>query len=132
MDQRKIDVISFKEMLGRHVISDVPINIQQNMQLFLKKMNVVRQCYGKPMFVSSGYRSAMDQLRINPKAPNSRHTHGMAIDIVDLNGELKLWLAQNIDMLEVCGLWLEEFGYTYTWVHFQGEPPKSGKRFFIP
>lgn len=125
-------MISYKEMLGYHQLNDVPQGVQQNIQFFLKKMNVVRMCYGKPMIVTSGYRSHADQMRINPRAPNSKHTMGKAIDIRDNNGELKEWISKNIDIFEVCNIWLEEFQYTPTWVHFQGEPPRSGKRFFIP
>lgn len=125
-------MISFNELLGSHSIADVPLTIQQNMQELLKRMNVVRQCYGIPMIVTSGYRDMKDQMRINPKAPNSQHLQGNAVDISDADGALKAWVKQNMHVMEVVGLWLEDFGSTPTWVHFQAVPPKSGNRMFIP
>lgn len=125
-------MITFNEMLGRHMITDVPINIQQNMQELLQRMNVVRKCYNVPMVVTSGYRDMKDQMRINPKAPNSMHLQGCAVDIADANGLLKAWIKDNLDVIEVCGLYLEDFASTPTWVHFQSRPPKSGNRIFKP
>jgi uncharacterized protein YcbK (DUF882 family) len=125
-------MISFKEMQGQHALNDIPIAVQQNIQAFLIKMNTVRTAYGQPMVVTSGYRSWADQMRINPHAPNSWHCSGHAVDILDIDGQLKAWILQNVPLLEEVGLWCEDFEHTKTWVHLQDKPPRSGNRFFKP
>lgn len=134
-------MISFKEVTGDITLADIPIAHQQNIQELLKRMNVVRAKYGKPMRVTSGYRTLQDHLRIysakgikdSGKIPmQSNHLKGAALDVADPNGELQEWLKQNVDVLMTQGLWCEAFEYTRGWVHFQCVPPRSGKRFFIP
>jgi hypothetical protein len=60
----------------------------------------------------------------------SLHLRGAAVDIADPSGKLMLWCKSNVDILEQVGLWCEEG--TKGWVHFQSQPPRSGKRFFLP
>lgn len=128
-------------------IADVPIKHQQNLEELKDKMNVIRAMYGKPMNVTSGYRSMQDHLRIystinqkrkaNGQAPlqvplGSKHLYGQQVDIYDPKQELQEWVQKNVQVLETLGLYCEDFQYTKNWVHFQSVPPKSGKRFFIP
>lgn len=104
--------------------------IKANLEDLLVRMNKVRAAWGKPMTVTSGLRSAADQARINPSAPKSRHTYGKAVDILDRDGSLYDWTVNNQDLLAKVGLWVEiKAG---PWVHYQSEPPKSGRRFFNP
>lgn len=110
----------------------LPEQIEANLQILLEKMNQVRTLYGKPMIVTSGIRTAEEQVRINPKASHSHHIDGEAADIADPSGELKIWVKDHIKDMETTGLWFEDFSRTPTWVHFQIVPPKSGKRFFLP
>ncbi len=138
-------MISFNELLSGHSISDVPIEYQHNLEELLKKMNLVRQAYGKLMFITSGFRSMQDHLRIysqlaskrgvdfDPsKVPmGSRHLTGQACDIYDANGDLMAWCHDNESLLAEIGLWMEEPDDQKR-VHFQWVPPKSGKRFFKP
>lgn len=95
-------------------------------------INKVRSAYGKPMRVTSGVRSMADQLRINPKAPKSKHLLGLACDISDKDSKLWNWCMVNLDLLEDAGLYLEAKSATPMWVHFQAAPPRSGKRVFLP
>lgn len=104
-------------------------------------MNVIRAAYGKPMSVTSGYRSMAEHLRIykekgitdKTKIPmKSRHLFGEACDISDPKGILQTWCKVNIKKLEEAKLWCEDFNSTPGWCHFQTVAPKSGKRFFIP
>lgn len=126
--------ITFNELLHGHLISEVPINHQQNLDVLLVAINKVRDAYGQPMVVTSGYRTIKDQMRINPKAPHSKHMSGHAVDILDKDGKLKAWVASEEGMkcIEDAGLYCEDFAHTPDWVHFQCLPPSSGKRFFIP
>lgn len=134
-------MISFNELIKGTSIADIPIEHQHNLEELLKKVNIIRAAYGKPMTVTSGYRSMQDHLRIysqkgitdKSKIPMaSNHLYGKAVDIGDADGKLKEWVKANVAILEQAGLYCEDFAYTKTWVHFQIVPPKSGKRFFIP
>ncbi len=111
------------------------------MSELLKRINVIREAYGKPMIITSGYRSMQDHLRIysakgitdKSKIPmKSKHLEGLACDVSDPNQELQKWCLENITILEENGLYCEDFSYSPNWIHFQIVPPKSGKRFFIP
>lgn len=113
--------------------------IDQNLNKLLEHINKFRGVYGKPMNVTSGLRSMEDHLRIykqkgitDPaKIPMaSKHLQGKAVDIADPKGELMDYCKANEALLQSCELWLED--NTKGWVHFQCEPPKSGKRFFKP
>ena len=134
-------MISFNELIKGSVISDIPIEHQHNLEELLKKINIIRAAYGKPMIVTSGYRSMADHLRIysqkgitdRSKIPMaSNHLYGRACDISDPNKQLQAWCKQNEALLASVGLWMEDFSATPTWCHFQILPPKSGKRFFMP
>lgn len=144
-------MISFKELLGKNLISDVPINHQQNGQELLKRLNVIRKEYGKPMTVSSGYRSRNDHERIYAKINSDREAKGLtkitvpygsqhlimaAVDIADPKQELQQFCLANIPLIESVDLYLEDFSATVNWCHFQLFPFKSykpgGIRFFKP
>lgn len=97
-----------------------------------RRLNVLRSGYARPMLVTSGVRSAEDQLRINPKAKNSMHIRAAAADISDPGGELWEWLMENMNLCETLGMWMEDRLHTPRWCHLQILPPKSGSRIFIP
>lgn len=84
----------------------------------------------------SGLRSRADQdLLINQgksTATLSRHLFGLAVDIVDLDNQIKAWLHENPPVLIGASLWCEAAHCTPGWIHFQSQPPASGKRWFIP
>lgn len=106
--------------------------VESNLKTLLIRMNAVRNLYGKPMVVTSGLRTLIDQARINPSAPQSKHLLGQACDISDRDGELWAWVEKHLDEMAAIGLWFEDGTYTDGWVHFQTVPPKSGKRIFVP
>ncbi len=103
-----------------------------NLEKLLKAMNAIRRAWGRAMRITSGLRSLEDQLRINPKAPKSKHLLGAACDVEDKDGALKKWLVKNLDLLKTEGLYLEAFEATPGWVHFQVIAPGSGARIFKP
>jgi hypothetical protein len=105
---------------------------QKNLNKLYIAINNIRTAYAKPMTVTSGLRSQEDQLRINPKAPQSKHTQGAAVDILDRDGNLWKWCMINMQLLVDNELYLEDKASTPTWVHFQCIPPKSGNRIFKP
>ncbi len=115
----------------------------KNLKLLCERMNIVRAAFGKPMKVTSGFRSEADHKRIyKEKAKSagktvfsvpmgSQHLKGSACDVLDLNGTLYSWLKANSKILEDAGLWCEE-DTSVPRVHFQTVPPKSGNRWFKP
>lgn len=125
-------MITFEEFLHGHKKEDIPEEYQKNMEVFLIKINKIREAYGKAMIVTSGIRTQADQARINPKATKSNHLTGRAIDISDPKKELQIWCKNNVKLLEEVGLWMEDFGSTPNWCHFQDIAPKSGNRWFKP
>lgn len=120
---------------------DCPEELEDNLLDLLIKINKVRDAWGKPMTVSSGWRSRADQIRIyrgkgiTDEAKmhmKSKHFFCQAVDIADPKQELQKWIIDNISLIAQIGLWMEDFSATKNWIHFQSVPPGSGKRFFLP
>ena len=136
-------MISYKELLGSHAVSELSIAHQHNLEELLKRINIIRAAWGKPMTVTSGYRSMQDHIRIYStlaskrgvqfdasKVPmSSAHLKSSAVDISDPDGSLYDWCRANEPLLESTELWCEEKD-DQARVHFQIYPPRSGSRFF--
>lgn len=134
-------MIKMEELLKGVELESLPAEHQANLLKLLEKLNKLRAAYGKPLNVSSGYRSESDHLRIykekgitdKSKIPmKSRHLYGLACDFADPKQELQKWIKDNVKLMEEIGLWIEDFSATKTWTHCQSVPPASGKRFFMP
>ncbi len=127
-------MISMKE-LNPHGYPVTP-EIEENLDILLKRLNVVRAAFGKPMSVTSGLRDMAKQEQLinlgKSNAVHSKHLYGQAADIYDPEQKLQTWCYDNVERLEAIGLWCEAFKATPTWVHFQIVPPRSGHRFFAP
>ena len=135
-------MITFIEVLNGHLLSDVPFAAQQNIQELLKRVNKVAVAWGNPMRVTSGYRTMEEHFRIystiafkrgvpfdrNMVPTKSNHLYGKAVDILDKDGALYVWLHDNPQILIDAGLYCES--NTAGWVHFQSVPPASGARWF--
>lgn len=123
---------------------DMDLEHYNNLLKLSEKINKLRETYGKPLRVTSGYRSLEKHLSIyaakgitdQKKIPmQSRHLSGLAVDLVPVKEPIEdfhKWIEDNVELLEEIGLWLEDFKYSKTWAHFQIVAPKSGKRFFVP
>lgn len=111
-----------------------PLNEEQsqNLQKLLVAVNLFRLHYGKPMFVSSGYRPAAINAKTKGAAKKSNHMSCLACDFKDTDGAIDKFCTDNLNILEACGLWLENPDSTPGWSHLQCVGPKSGKRIFIP
>lgn len=135
-------MITFKELLKGNSLSEIPIKHQQNGEILLNRINIVRAEYGKPMTVSSCYRTKQRQLDIyrakgvpDSKIPmSSQHLSFFAVDIADPSGELYKWLQSHPEVLEKADMYCE-LG-TVGWVHLQCNPFASykpgGSRWFNP
>lgn len=113
-------MISLKELLHGHNISDLTTEQEHNLVELQRRMNIIREAYGKPMTVTSGFRTRLDQERINPKVTKSKHLEGKAVDILDNDGSLNQWCKDNDDILRKAELYLEE--RQGNWQHFQSAP----------
>lgn len=121
-------------LMGREVENPLTPELEQNLEKLLVALNVVRQAYGKPLKVTSGYRP----LSFNKKAGGSKrsaHLTCEACDFFDPKGEFAKWCLANIEVLEKAGLYMEDPRFTQIsdgigWVHLQIRPTK--KRVFIP
>jgi uncharacterized protein YcbK (DUF882 family) len=118
----------------------IPDELKENLRILLERVNKIRSLWGKPMTVTSGFRSHDDHIRIyrqkgipDDKIPwGSQHLKCAAVDIYDPKQELQTWCLNNVDKLADIGLWCEDFSATPNWCHFQILSPKSGLRFFMP
>lgn len=126
-------MISLKELLmGRAEFKDLPKDVQDNIMTLLERINKIRTAYGKPMLVSSGYRTPESNDATANAAKASNHLIGAAVDIADKDVKLWNFVVQNLQLCKDTGLWLEDKRWTPNWVHFQIFPPKSGKRIYRP
>lgn len=134
---------TYKEFYLRSIKSgctdeDFNDEIKENAFELIRRINALG--FEPPMYFSSCLRSKKVHERIYKekgvpadKIPwGSKHLSGKAVDVADPKNILKDFLAKNVDKLEWNKLWCEDFASTPGWVHFQSEPPKSGKRFFKP
>lgn len=62
----------------------------------------------------------------------SAHKEGLAIDLYDPIGEIDAWCLRNLDILELCGIYIEHPSETCGWSHWTIRAPGSGRRVFFP
>lgn len=118
-------------LMGRDSHPEYTREISDNVDKLLLCLNKLRTAYGKPMYVSSGFRPSNINKTVGG-AKKSNHQKGLACDFKDIDGSLDAWCLNNLDKLEEFGLYLESPDHTVGWCHLQCVPPRSGKRVFIP
>jgi len=133
-------MISMPELIHAPIpLESLPQDQRDNLAVLLERVNQIRALWGKPMTVTSGYRTMADHLRIyaekgitDPaKIPmQSKHLYGQAVDISDPDLAITAWLKANPQILEDAGLWCEDGNSN--WLHLQNQPPRSGNRWFLP
>ncbi len=133
-------MIEWQELLIHNKEADIPPEHLANMRTLLERINLVRLAYGKPMIVTSCYRTLKQQKAIYErigkyKVPlSSKHMVGAAVDILDRDGTLYSWTRARPDLLEKADLYCE-LG-THGWVHYQilpfGSYEPGGTRWFNP
>ena len=129
-------MITLKEILKDVEIETLPQKHRDNLIKLLDMLNKLRTAYGRPMRVSSGYRSMDTHLRIyrekgitdKAKIPmKSKHLFCLACDFADPDDKLKVWVGANMPLMESIGLWFEDFNATIGWLHVQIVPYGSWK-----
>ena len=111
---------------------DYTQTISDNLDRLLIPLNNIRNAYGKPMIVDSGWRPPSINGSTPGAAPHSKHMLGLAADISDPDGELMNWVLANLQLMKDNNIFMEDFDYTPNWVHFQLTGPGSMKRIFVP
>ena len=109
-------------LMGREIQYPLDEQQEKNLELLLVAVNKLRQLYGKRMFVTSGYRPGY----YNTKAgggKKSAHLTLEACDFADKSRELTNFCTDEV--LEQCGLWMEDPSVATTWLHAQIREPKS-------
>jgi len=111
-------------------------NIDTNLDILFDRLMELQNAVGYGLHINSGLRDQAQQNDLiaagKTNATHSLHLDGAAADIADPDGSLKKWALDNIKLFEVIGFWMEAFESTPTWIHVQIQPPRSGKRIFIP
>lgn len=108
-------------------------DIRANAEITIQRVNELLALAGRSdVEVASGWRPQEVNDATANAAGHSKHLTGEAVDIADHDRSLATWVADNLEQLDACKLWCEDFRWTPTWVHFQTLAPKSEKRIFIP
>lgn len=111
---------------------DYSQEISDNLDALLIPLNKIREAYGKPMTVTSGWRPPAINASTPGAAAKSKHMIGLACDIADADGAIMRWVLANLDLMKDLGIYMEDWKWTPTWTHFQLGPPNSKKRIFVP
>jgi hypothetical protein len=116
-------------LMGRD--KEHPINMVQarNAANLLARVNWVFATLGICPFLSSGYRPQSINKSVGG-AKMSTHTMCAGIDVFDRDKAIANAILNRVQLLEECGLWLENPDYTKTWVHLDIKVRKN--RIFIP
>lgn len=131
-------MITLKEyIMGRD--KDAPLTIEQalNAADLLSRVNYLFGRLNLRAPVTSGYRPSVVNSHIGG-AKKSSHLTCQAVDLLDQHGKIGILLSKRTDLLEECGLYLENTNYTKKekdgvityWVHLQSKQTKN--RIFIP
>lgn len=115
--------------MGRHHEYPLSDELFNNLGKLLVAVNKIREAYGKPMYVTSGYRPGIHNKKAGG-ATNSSHLTCEAVDFRDPQGKLAQWCISNLDKLVEAGLYMESPARTVGWVHLQIRPTRE--RIFQP
>jgi hypothetical protein len=127
--------ISKEELLkGRDTeyAADYTQEVSDNLDKLLIPLGKIREAYGKPMTVDSGWRPPSVNASTPGAATHSKHMLGLAADIQDLDGSLWKWVLENLQLMKDLDIFMEDRRWTKGWVHFGLGQPASGKRIFVP
>lgn len=90
--------------------------VQSNLKRLINVLNKLRESWGKPIYVTSGYRCPELNKKVGG-ANTSAHLTGNAVDLVsEPFDEFKSWIYKEIDKYDFDQLILEK-NKTSEWVH---------------
>lgn len=130
-------------MISEHEITrgqEIPEEYKENLNILLERLNKLRTLWGKPMIVTSGFRTMESHIQIYKdkgitdlsKIPmQSKHLYCQAVDISDPDFKLTEFCKENDSDMEEIGIWFED-DMSVKRLHIQIIPPKSNNRWFKP
>jgi zinc D-Ala-D-Ala carboxypeptidase len=130
IDRKQWKITEAEVLMDRDKQNPLTPEMRQNLEKLMVAINLVRDLYGKPLTVSSGYRPAAQNAAAGG-ASKSCHLTLEAVDFADADRKLTKWCLKNLDILASAGLYMESPVNTPTWVHLQTRAPASGKRIFL-
>ena len=107
----------------------LPEQYEEIMKELLKRLNNFRAEYGKPMIVTSGYRTHEHNKEIGG-SPFSKHCMASACDFADSDSDIKTFVLNDPDVLARCGLYMEHPAHCPRHVHL--DIYERINRIFIP
>lgn len=134
-------MIALTELYHPDDYDKIDENSMLNLAQLHYRLNFLRRLTPFAWIINRGFSTSEEQIAIYkakglPPKMGSEHLSGNAVDVADPEGKLKLWILQNLDLIEQLHLFLEDFDHTETWTHIQQMPYQSwlpGKpHFFIP
>lgn len=128
MDNPAWKITRAEVLMGRDQEFPLDVTLQKNLDALLVALNKLREDYGKPMNVTSGYRPGHYNTDAGG-AKASSHLTCQACDFADPEGRLDSWCMSNLDKLTKYGLWLEGPAYTPGWCHLQIRPVPGARVF---
>lgn len=108
------------------------IELLCNAQELCSFLKILFLDYPGELTFTRGYSTGEEQLRINPKNPDSAHTKFSAADVLDIDGAIYRWCLSRLELFVEHGCALESRTFAQKHTHIQMYLPKSGKTIFIP
>ena len=110
------------ETAAKNNIQNTPsAEVQQNIEELLEVLDGLREFYGKPIKITSGYRCA-ELNKLVGGSPASAHVIGYAADLQPIQGSFEEFKASVIDWLDKSGVKFDqciiERSKSTQWVHF--------------
>lgn len=94
-------------------------------EVLLRILSLVRQEYGKPIYINSGYRTTSHNENVGGKS-NSSHLRGLAIDITDNNKRQKMCSSNRFKLIELfMDYGVNRIGVSDMFIHFDIDDMKS-------
>lgn len=118
-------------IMGRDLESPLDMQQARNMSDLLSRVNWLFGTLEIHARVSSGYRTPEINKKVSG-SKNSAHLTCQAVDLIDNDGNLALKILDHLDLVEECGLYIENPEHTPGWLHIQSRKTKSGKIVFNP
>lgn len=140
-DASKIHFTRDEILKGREIKNPLNDELENNLTRLQIAVSKLREAYGKPLLISSGYRPKKINKAVGG-SKNSAHLTCQAVDIADPEGLFTMWILDNLELLNKAGLYMEDPKYTrildsrgkvkVQWIHLQLRVTDSGNRIFTP
>lgn len=108
---------NYPQAMHRSRLKDLAVNVLQPL----------REKYGRPIIINSGYRSPLVNKYVGSKSENSQHTKGEAADITTGSREENAKLYEILKEMEVDQCINE---YDFSWIHVSFRKGKNRNQFF--